>query len=358
MLLEQRLRSALLKINPDPDGTPWLDDTRINAAVAELRSPPAGARLLEANRRATDLLLRGTTVAGLDGWDGGRDRAIDYIDWDDPSANDFLALSQFPVATPGRAPNIRPDVTLFVNGVPLVVIEAKPPGSDSGITDAIDQLRRYANQRGGETAEGAEQLFWTNQFTVATTGERAEAATFSALPEHYLAWKDPYPATIDEVAASLDKPAAAVTQQELLTAGMLTPERLLGHRPALHAVRGGRLGSHGQDRRPLPAVPRRPQGDAAAAHRRHPGDRRPRRPPGRDHLAHPGVGQEPDHGVPDPGDAEPPRVAAGSRSSWSPTAPTSSNSSATPPGSPARPSRLPGARPRCGSCCARTVRPW
>ena len=226
-LLEKRLRSALLRINPGPNGTPWLDDARINSAVAELRSPPAGARLLEANRRGTDLLLSGTTVAGLDGWDGGRDRSIDYIDWDDRSANDFLAVSQFPVATPGRAPNIRPDVVLFVNGVPLVVIEAKPPGSDSGVTDAIDQLRRYANQRGGETAEGAEQLFWTNQFTIATTGDKAEAATFSALPEHYLAWKDPYPATVDEVAASLGKPAAAVTQQELLTAGMLTPERLL-----------------------------------------------------------------------------------------------------------------------------------
>ena len=227
VLLGERLRAVLLRINPDLDGAPWLNEARINAAVAELRSPPAGARLLEANRLSTDLLLSGTTVAGLDGWDGGRDRSVDYIDWEDPSANDFLAVSQFPVATPGRAPNIRPDVVLFVNGIPLVVIEAKPPGSDSGITDAIDQLRRYANQRGSEVAEGAEQLFWTNQFTVATTGEKAEAATFAALPEHYLAWKDPYPATVDDVAASLGKPVAAVTQQELLTAGMLTPERLL-----------------------------------------------------------------------------------------------------------------------------------
>jgi len=118
-------------------------------------------------------------------------------------------------------------VTLFVNGIPLVVIEAKPPGHDSGITDAIDQLRRYSNQRGSETAEGAEQLFWTNQLTVVTTGERAEAATFSALPEHYMAWKDPCPSTIAEVAGSLGKQADAVTQQELLTAGMLAPERLL-----------------------------------------------------------------------------------------------------------------------------------
>ena len=87
--------------------------------------------------------------------------------------------------------------------IPLVVIEAKPPGTPSGIADAIDQLRRYANQRGADVPEGAEQLFWTNQFTVATTGERSEAATFTALPEHYMAWKDPFPSTVEEVADSL-----------------------------------------------------------------------------------------------------------------------------------------------------------
>ncbi|MYA74786.1 MAG: type I restriction endonuclease subunit R [Acidimicrobiaceae bacterium] len=227
VLLEARLGSALQRINPGPAGTSWLDDARINAAVAELRTMPAGAKLLEANQQATKLLLQGTVVAGLDGWDGGRDQTINYIDWENWQANDFLAVSQFAVATPGQAPNIRPDVTLFVNGIPLVVIEVKPPGHDSGITDAIDQLRRYSNQRGSEIAEGAEQLFWTNQLTVATTGERAEAATFSALPEHYMARKDPCPSTVAEVAESLGKPVEAVTQQELLTAGMLAPERLL-----------------------------------------------------------------------------------------------------------------------------------
>ena len=227
VLLEQKLRAALARINPGPAGEPWLEETRIKVAVAELRSMPAGAKLLEANQMATKLLLEGVDVPGVEGWDGGRDRTINYIDWKDWSANYFLAVSQFPVATPGKAPNIRPDVTLFVNGIPLVVIEAKPPGSESGIVDAIDQLRRYANQRGSPIPEGAEQLFWTNQFTVATTGERAEAATFTALPEHYMAWKDPFPSTREEVAESLGKPVEAVTQQELLTAGMLAPERLL-----------------------------------------------------------------------------------------------------------------------------------
>ena len=223
---------------------------------------PAGAKLLEANRLSTDLLLGGVTVPGLDGWDGGRDQTINYIDWDDWSANDFLAVSQFRVATPGQAKDIRPDVTLFVNGIPLVVIEAKPPGKESAITDAIDQLRRYANQRGGQVAEGSEQLFWTNQFTVATTGERAEAGTFSAQAEHYLAWKDPYPTTIDELAAvarQVGRRGHAAGDPDRRDAGARAAAR---HRPALHVVHGARLGADDQARRPLSAVPGRQQGDS------------------------------------------------------------------------------------------------
>lgn len=227
VLLEQRLRTALYTINRGPGGGAWLEASRINAAVAELRSMPAGVKLLEANQLSTALLLGGVTVPGLEDWDGGRDQTINYIDWENWDANDFLAVSQFRVATPGQAKDIRPDVTLFVNGIPLVVIEAKPPGKESGISDAIDQLRRYANQRGSAVDEGSEQLFWTNQFTVATTGERAEAGTFSALPEHYLAWKDPHPTTVDALAAVLGKSAGQLSQQELLTAGMLALERLL-----------------------------------------------------------------------------------------------------------------------------------
>ena len=224
MLLEERLGSALKKINRGPDGMRhgwtrpesvrrWRSCGRCRRGPSRWRRTVCRPTCCWAAPRST-----GSTV-----WDGGRDQTVNYIDWDDWSANEFLAVSQFSVATPGQAPNIRPDVTLFVNGIPLVVIEAKSPGHDSGIADAIDQLRRYANQRDGEANEGAEQLFWTNQLTVATTGERAQAATFSAEPEHYLAWKDPSPATVDEVAATLGKPADAVTQQELLTAGMLAP---------------------------------------------------------------------------------------------------------------------------------------
>ena len=113
---------------------------------------PAGAKLLEANRRSTALLLGGATVAGLDGWDGGRDQTIDYIDWDNWEVNEFLVGVAVRCGHAGQAPNIRPDVTLFVNGIPLVVIEAKPPGSGSAIVDghrSAPPLRQSARRRDG-----------------------------------------------------------------------------------------------------------------------------------------------------------------------------------------------------------------
>lgn len=183
VLLERRLSSVLRRINLGPNGEPWLDEDRVKSAIAELRTAPGGTALLEANQRSTELLLSGFAVPGLD---GGREQVVNYISWDDWSANEFLAVSQFRVATPGSRPNIRPDVTLFVNGIPLVVIEAKPPGTESGITDAIDQLRRYANQRGSESAEGAEQLFWTISSRLSLQGRRPRQA--HSLPCQSTTW--------------------------------------------------------------------------------------------------------------------------------------------------------------------------
>ena len=90
VLLVGRLRAALRNINLGPDGEPWLDDERISQAVSALATGPAGQKLIEANQEATELLLAGTTVAGLDDWDGGRDRTINFIDFEHPERNDFL----------------------------------------------------------------------------------------------------------------------------------------------------------------------------------------------------------------------------------------------------------------------------
>jgi type I restriction enzyme R subunit len=230
VFLVGRLRDAIRRINLDPDGEPWLDDDRISQAASALTAGPAGQKLIEANQEVTELLLSGTTVAGLDGWDGGRDRTINYIDFEHPERNDFVVVSQFRVDEPGGQAKkcIVPDLVLFVNGIPLVVVECKAWGPEDAMATAIGQLRRYANQRPEvEQPEGNEQLFWTNQFVVATTGLHARVGTITAGPEHFLEWKDTAPVDKAEVAASLGKPPDQLTGQELLVAGMLRPEILL-----------------------------------------------------------------------------------------------------------------------------------
>lgn len=231
-LLPDDLRQALRRVNLDPDGNPWLDDGRITQAVNALQRLGV-SRLLEANQTATELLIKGTDVDGVEGWEGGRQRPVQFIDWDHPENNTFRAVNQFQVACPtGQADkHIRPDIVLFVNGIPLVVVEAKSPYIAEPMESAVTQLQRYANRRKAlgivNVNEGNEQLFHYSQFMVGTCGEEARVGTFSAQAVHFLEWKDTSPTPMAEVAAELGKEVSALTSQEKLVAGMLRPAHLL-----------------------------------------------------------------------------------------------------------------------------------
>jgi type I restriction enzyme R subunit len=226
VFLEERLRDAVRRINLDRHGMPWLDSGRIAQAVGALMRPNA-VRLIEINQELTERLLLGTTVDGVEGWDHGRDRVVQFIDWEHPERNDFLVINQFRVDEPGGQGHkyIAPDLVLFVNGIPLVVIEAKSPGVVEPMAKAIRQLRRYANQRGSVRPEGNERLFHTSQFVVATCFEKALAGTFTSEPEHFAEWKTTEPVPEPDVCTSLG--VTALSSQERLAAGMLAPERLL-----------------------------------------------------------------------------------------------------------------------------------
>ncbi|MGB3473677.1 MAG: HsdR family type I site-specific deoxyribonuclease [Mycobacterium sp.] len=228
LILEEHLQATLLKINLGPGGQPWLDDSRLSEAVSTLTRTETG-KLVEINERMTERLLEGVSVAGLPDWDQGRTQRIKFIDFDHPERNDFQAINQFRVDEPGGQAKkfVVPDVVLFVNGIPLVVIECKSPYVTDPMAEGINQLRRYANQRDLGAAEGNEQLFWTNQFVVSTYGDKARVGTFTSRADHFLEWKDPAPLSRDQLAVQLGKPAAELTGQELLVAGMLTPANLL-----------------------------------------------------------------------------------------------------------------------------------
>ncbi|WP_203329067.1 type I restriction endonuclease subunit R [Candidatus Laterigemmans baculatus] len=229
VFLGTELREAIRRINLR-DGQPWLDDDRVSHAVSSLERI-GHRRLIEANQEATDLLLGGVQVEGLPGWDGGRAQTVHFIDWDHPERNTFTAVNQFKVDCPGGQSkgSIRPDVTLFVNGIPIVVVECKSPTSSEPVTAAVDQLRRYHNARkhAGECEEneGNERLFYTNQFLIATSYDEARVGTIGAEARYYLEWKDTAPVPLADVQRELGK--ERLSSQHTLVAGMLRPAHLL-----------------------------------------------------------------------------------------------------------------------------------
>ncbi|MFP2904761.1 type I restriction endonuclease subunit R [Pyxidicoccus sp. 3LFB2] len=229
VFIKDDLAKALRRINLR-DGKEWLDDSRIARTIGALERI-GHARLMEANQEATRLLLEGVTVEGLPDWDQGRDKTVHFIDWDHPERNIFTAVNQFKVDCPGGMSkgSIRPDIVLFINGIPVVIIECKSPTISEPIASAIDQLRRYHNARkeAGEVddAEGAERLFYTNQFLVATSYDEARVGTIGSEAVHYLEWKDTAPVPLARVQAELNKPT--LSSQNKLIAGMLRPAHLL-----------------------------------------------------------------------------------------------------------------------------------
>ncbi|CAJ4291994.1 type I restriction endonuclease subunit R [Burkholderia pseudomallei] len=236
VIQETVLRERLRALNPGPDGGPWLDDGRLSEAVAAITRPGVH-KLMEANEKVTELLIKGITVEGLPGWDGGRGQTIRYIDWETPANNRFTVVNQYRVDCPAGFNSAKafivPDLVLLVNGLPLVVVECKSPSIPEPLAAAVDQLRRYSNQRKAgfevDDNEGNETLFATNQLLIATCFDEARVGCVGAAFEHYAQWKSvagPDGSGNEiEIAQALGK--SGLSEQERLIAGLLAPAHLL-----------------------------------------------------------------------------------------------------------------------------------
>jgi type I restriction enzyme R subunit len=228
-ILWDDLRDALKRLNRDQHGQEWLDESRITQALDPF-TRPRPPKLSEANQEATRRLWEGVSVTGHPTEDRGRTRVLRYVDWEKPQNNTLRVINQFRLDTPylAKQKSITPDVVLFVNGLPWVVIECKAPGEQRALEDAVNQLQRYSNQRNASQPEGCEALFDTVQLLVVTDGNDARAGTVGASAHHYAAWKDTFPFSVEDICAELQRPAGeALSLQELLAAGMLRPAHLL-----------------------------------------------------------------------------------------------------------------------------------
>ena len=210
VVLEQRLSDNIKRINP------WISEQNLQKVAKDLTKTQY-TNLIEANQSIWTTLNECVSVM-QDLGKGNKGQTVHIIDFENPENNEFLCTNQFKVS--GIKQNIIPDIILFVNGLPLAVIECKSPYITNPMEAGIDQLLRYANRRAPENNEGAERLFHYNQMMVSTHRDRARVGSITSLMEHYLEWKDPYPLTVDQV-------GAAESSQDVLIAGLFTKENFL-----------------------------------------------------------------------------------------------------------------------------------
>src|SRR3984893_18995701 len=154
------LRERLKMINP------WLDDDQVEEVVKQLTASFPGTALIQNNRHAFNLLLENTSVSE-NRKTGEKSPTVRFIDFSHRDNNRFIAVCQFKVRILGTEHHIIPDIVLFLNGLPVVIIECKSPKVKDPIPEAIDQLLRYSEQRGAE-GEGSAPLFFFNQFVITT----------------------------------------------------------------------------------------------------------------------------------------------------------------------------------------------
>ncbi|TPG24951.1 type I restriction endonuclease subunit R [Variovorax guangxiensis] len=221
--------NSVRAINLDERGRPWLTDVQFEFLFTFVTTRQGS--LVEANQAVHEALLHGIPDIDHVTDSGVVKRTARLVDFDRPEANHFIAINQFRVDTPGQAKaHIRPDLVLFVNGLPLVVVEAKEANSFTSIPleEAKKQLLRYSERRDDSTKggvrEGEERLFHFNLFSVATTGSQAVYGSITAEPDEFQSWRSIEPAKYQTYKVPLGGPPRA---QEVLVQGMLPKETLL-----------------------------------------------------------------------------------------------------------------------------------
>ena len=212
-VLTVRLTECLKRLNP------WLGEDGIRRAVAAVTRVSA-VDMMEANEYAYTALTYGVTAPHAE---GGRrqDRNVRFFNFEDPSANTFEFAQQ--VAIKGARQDIIPDIVVYVNGLPLAAIECKSPSLADPMGEAIRQFRRYES-RDEFAGLGAPRLFETAQISIALARDVAKYGTTLTTARQWAEWKDPYPLTLDALAAQLGR---TPTGQDILLAGLLAPANLL-----------------------------------------------------------------------------------------------------------------------------------
>ena len=204
VVLARCLRAAIDRLNPNVPAAAREDAFK---QVLDLGQPA----LLSGNRAFHRVMVTGVPVQYQKGGETRGD-FVRLMDWQDAGHNEWLAVQQFTIKGPRHTR--RPDIILFLNGLPLVLIELKNPADlNADIWKAYDQIQTYKAQ--------VADVFTYNELLVISDGTEARMGSLSANAERFMQWR-----TIDGVA--LD-PLGKFQELETLVRGVLAPAYLLDY---------------------------------------------------------------------------------------------------------------------------------
>ena len=206
VVFTEQLRQAVARLNPD------LPPEAVDEVVRVVTKSEIGD-LLERNRAFYALLRNGVPVSyRVDG--EAQTRQAMLVDFENPQANGFVAVNQLEIRTTKGGKRI-PDVILFVNGLPLVVLELKNPLNEKAdLQAAFNQLQTYKAEIG--------DLFVFNQLLLVSDGTDARIGSLSADWQRFMPWR-----VVDEAANSARLPF--VDELAGVVEGLLRPETLLDY---------------------------------------------------------------------------------------------------------------------------------
>ncbi|MYB49350.1 MAG: type I restriction endonuclease subunit R [Dehalococcoidia bacterium] len=202
VVLERRLRDALAELNPA------LHLDALDDAYRKL-TRPEGSTLEARNREFHRMLVSGVEIEYRESGGQVRGDLVRVIDFDEPANNDLLTVNQFTVSE--NRNTRRPDVVLFVNGLPLGVIELKnPTDEDATIWSAWQQLQTYKSE--------LPTLFSMNEALMVSDGNEARVGTLTSGREWFKSWRT----VTGETLAS-----PHVTELQVMLEGVFEPGRFL-----------------------------------------------------------------------------------------------------------------------------------
>jgi len=202
VVLHERLEKALRKINSDIH--PRFIEKAIHELILE-KSP----NLLENNLTFHENLINGIEIEDYDDEGQSVVEIVKIVDFEHPQNNDFLAVNQFTVVNGDYTK--RPDIVLFINGLPIVVIELKNSTNETvGVEDGYHQLETYKMR--------IPQLFTFNEVLVTSYGINTKAGSLTANYDRFMTWRS----KDGEMESS-----SSLSSLDILIHGMLNPETLL-----------------------------------------------------------------------------------------------------------------------------------